>query len=186
MRLFALACGVALLAALWRGPALHAYPSGPPPATTGGFGEGTCVKCHDSNELNVGQRRNLGELKLAGFPPAYEPGKSYGVTVELTQAQDSGVWGFQLAARAAQGGAQAGELRPMDAHTRVAVEKGVQYVQHTADGTFFATFEFNWVAPVAAVGPVAIHVAGNAANGDVSPKGDYIYTASLTIPPAAK
>jgi hypothetical protein len=179
------AAGLLCLVVVMRAPvSVHAYPAGPPPATTGGFGEATCVKCHDSFELNAGKALGRGELTLSGFPKSYTPGQSYAVTVDLTQAQENGVWGFQLAARTAGAGAQAGDLKPMSAHTRVAIEKGVQYVQHTADGNFFGTFEFIWVAPTIVVGDVTVNVAGNAANGDVSPKGDYIYATSLTIPAA--
>ena len=46
---------------------LLAYPDGPDPKLTGGFGERTCVKCHQGNALNAGrslggtvQRRPLG------------------------------------------------------------------------------------------------------------------------------
>jgi hypothetical protein len=180
------AVGPLILMLAVRGPvSVEAYPAGPPPATTGGFGEATCVKCHDSNELNAGKTLGLGDLTLSGFPTSYRPGQSYPVTIELTQAQASGVWGFQLSTRTASAGNQAGELKPMSAHTRVAAEKGVQYVQHTADGTFFGTFEFTWVAPAAPVGDVTVSVAGNAANGDASPKGDYIYATSITMSPAA-
>lgn len=163
----------------------RAYPIGPPPGVTGGFGEDTCVKCHNSFELNAGRAQHLGDVVVSGLPKQYRPGESYAVSVALTHSQDSGVWGFQFAARVREDGAQAGQLKPIDAHTQVASDKGVQYMEHTADGTFFNSFGFTWVAPANVSGDVIIHVAGNAANGDASPGGDYIYSTSITIPVAS-
>src|SRR5207247_2456323 len=42
-------------------------------------------------------------------------------------------------------------------------------------------FEVNWVAPPTAVGELVVNAAGNAANGDASPVGDYIYATSLSV-----
>jgi len=163
----------------------RAYPIGPPPGVTGGFGEDTCVKCHNSFELNAGRAQRLGDVVVSGLPKEYRPGETYAVNVRLTHSQDQGVWGFQFAARVGEGGAQAGQLKPIDAHTQVASDKGIQYAQHTADGTFFDAFAFTWIAPASASGDVVVHVVGNAANGDASPVGDYIYSTSITIPAAS-
>src|SRR5262249_13884214 len=48
----------------------------------------------------------------------------------------------------------------------------------TADGT---EWTFDWIAPNADVGPVTFYAAGNAANGDDIPLGDYIYTTIASI-----
>ena len=63
-------------------------------------------------------------------------------------------------------------------------EKGIQYIEHTRDGIDFNVFDFTWVAPSSSVGEVIMHAAGNAADGDLTPEGDYIYTTSATVPPA--
>lgn len=161
---------------------IRAYPAGAPPAVTGGFGEETCAKCHNTYELNAGRSSGLGDLAVSGLPEQYQPGKTYPVKVEVAHTQDRAAWGFQLAARLKESGAQAGELKPMDASTQILSEKGIQYVEHTADGIFSNVFEFNWVAPDSPVGDVIVNVVGNAANGDASPTGDYIYSTSVTIP----
>ena len=47
------------------------------------------------------------------------------------------------------------------------------------------SFEFDWTPPATASGDVVIYVAGNAANGDLQPTGDHIYTATYTLSQAA-
>ena len=160
---------------------LRAYPRGAPPAMTGGFGEETCVNCHNTNPLNIGRDEKLGDLIVTGLPKEYEHGKTYPVKVELTHMQDGGAWGFELATRT-KDGAQAGNLEPgSDGRTQVLTEKGIQYATHTADGIFSNVFELNWVAPPVPVGEVIVNVTGNTADGDASPVGDYIYASSVTL-----
>jgi hypothetical protein len=160
---------------------LHAYPKGAPPGKTGGFGEQTCNECHDSYALNAGRAAGLGDLVVTGFPKEYKPGETYAIKVEVTQQQDSGAWGFELATRARDTRAQAGTLKPIDSHTQILSMDNIDYITHTAEGTFSNVFEFNWVAPSTAVGEIAVNTAANAANGDASPVGDYIYSTSVTI-----
>jgi hypothetical protein len=160
-----------------------AYPAGPPAGVTGGFGEDTCVACHDSYELNAGRLAGLGDLIVSGVPAAYRPGQAYRVKVELTHTEARAAWGFQLSARLSASGAQAGELKPVDGTTRVLVDKGIQYIEHTNEGIFSNVFEFEWTAPTEAGSEVVLHVAGNAADGDGSSVGDYIYAKSITISP---
>ena len=162
---------------------IRAYPGGPPPGVTGGFGERTCNQsgCHNTFTLNEGRTSGLGDLVISGLPEQYEPGKSYSVKVTITHTEGREAWGFQLAARAKQTGAQAGELKATDGNTQTLVEKGIQYIEHTLGGTNSEVFEFNWVAPGSPAGDVIIHAAGNAADGSLSPDGDYIYSTSATI-----
>jgi len=172
-----------VLAVSFVATSIRAYPSGPPPGVTGGFGERTCSQkgCHDSYELNAGKSLGLGDVLISDFPKQYQPGMTYPIQVTITHTQDREVWGFQLAARVKEAGAQAGELQPMDANTQIVPEKGIQYIEHTLEGTHSNVFEFNWVAPSSPVGDIILHAAGNAGDGSLSPDGDYIYSASATI-----
>jgi hypothetical protein len=163
---------------------LRAYPKGAPPGRTGGFGEGTCVECHVSYDLNDGRTKGLGDLVVTGFPKEYKPGETYPIKVEVTQMQDSGVWGFELATRAKDTRAQAGTLKPADTTTQIESDSNIDYITHTAEGTFSNTFTFTWVAPAMAVGEIVVSAAANAANGDASPVGDYIYSTSLSLVPS--
>ena len=163
---------------------VSAHPIGPPPGVTGVAGEETCVMCHNSYELNAGREERLGDLKVTGLPERYEAGKSYPVTVELTHVEDRSLWGFQISARTA-GGMQAGHLKPINSHTQLVTQDGLEYVGHTMEGNESNVFELTWVAPEAVAGDVLVGVTGNAADGDTSEHGDFIYAASITIPPAA-
>jgi len=163
---------------------LHAYPKGAPPGVTGGFGEGTCQECHDSYALNAGRAQGLGDVVLTGFPKEYKPGEMYPIKVDVTHQQDGGAWGFQLTTRASDTHAQAGTLKPNDAHTQILSMQNIDYITHTAEGTFSNVFEFSWVAPAAPAGEIVVNAAANAANGDASPVGDYIYSTSLSMSPS--
>lgn len=160
-----------------------AYRTGPDPAKTGGFGEMTCHQtgCHVSFELNAGKAKGLGDLVISGLPTQYEPGRVYPIKLAVTHTEGRGYWGFQLAARVKDTGAQAGELKPIDGGTQMVDEKGIQYIEHTLNGIAANTFEFNWVAPASPAGEVIVHASGNAGDGDDSPEGDYIYNTSLSV-----
>lgn len=155
----------------------------PPAGFTGGFGEGTCAFCHIGNDVNAYD----GYVRLEGLPEAYEPGREYVLTVELSAAETT-VAGFQLSARVSEGpgrGDDAGALTPVDGRTMVSDSLGVSYlhqseagsVTHDPDG---ALWSFAWSAPTTAR-PVAIHVAANSGNGDESPLGDLVYTTRVVV-----
>lgn len=167
------------------------YPADPPPAHTGGFGEPTCHACHFEAEPN----QPGGRLDLTGLPESYEPGASYTLTLVLTRPGQQAA-GFQLAARVASGpraGAQAGTLQTLDERTQntTAGEKRVQYLHHTEKGTALlspdtARWTFRWTAPPDSAAPaggdtVVFHIVANAADGDLSPFGDLIYTTTRKI-----
>jgi len=157
------------------------YPEAPPPAHTGGFGEPTCRACHFDGELNV----EGGGLTLDGIPAAYRPGERYRITIALRRGEMKR-GGFQLAARFAEGaaaGRQAGSLRAPDERVKVTegTTGGVQYASQTRPGIQLSeagriAWVVEWTAPSSASGPVVFHAAANAANGDESQFGDFIYT----------
>jgi len=162
---------------------IRAYPGGPPPGVTGGFGERTCNQsgCHNTFALNEGRTSGLGDLVISGVPEQYQPGMTYSVKVTITHTEGRDAWGFQLAARVKESGAQAGEFKPTDGTTQTLLEKGIQYIEHTLEGTNSNVFELNWAAPSSSTGEIVLHAAGNAADGSLSPDGDYIYSTSATI-----
>jgi len=178
---------LALLAALMASVplAVSAYREGPLPAMTGGFGEKTCHTCHFDNRLND----RLGSVRLEGVLPAYVPGREYTLTVIVHRAGIKRA-GFELAVRFADGADkshQAGTLRPADGRTQMAAAPGssIQYIQHNKPGSDLAgpdegRWTVLWAAPSPPAGRVIFTLAGNAANGDASALGDFIYTTSLT------
>jgi len=171
--------------------ALSLYKDGPPPAHTGGFGEPTCRECHSDAGLN----EPGGELSIAGAPPVYQPGRTYQLDIVLRRAGMLRA-GFQLAARFAEGdatGTSAGLLTPGDGRSKVIWDtlSHVAYVEHTQAGTALrgdaGRWTVGWTAPAGnARGVVEFDVAGNAANDDDSPLGDFIYTHALRVAPARR
>jgi hypothetical protein len=156
------------------------FKAGPPPAHTGGFGEPTCRQCHFDNALN----EPGGTLTLDGVPATYLPGAAYELTVTLRREGMLRA-GFQLAARFADGDSTArpaGRFLPADARTAVVWDTTthVPYIEHTEAGTAVsdaaARWAFRWTAPARPRRAVVFHLAGNAANDDDSPLGDFIYT----------
>ena len=162
-----------------------AFRDGPLPAFTGGFNEPTCTQCHFDNPPNAPG----GTLRIEGVPPTYTPGRQYALTVSLARPGLTH-GGFELASRFAEGqlaGRQAGVLSAPDARTRIihSIDRTVQYAQHTRVGAEGAVGEarwrVEWTAPDRGHGDVTFHVAANASNGDESPLGDFIYTASQVV-----
>jgi hypothetical protein len=167
----------------------RAFVDGPPPATTGGFGEENCRKCHFDFELNDA----TGSLRLEGLPESYSPGELYTITIHLAHPKlERG--GFEIAARFAAGektGNQAGSLESIDERTTIVSDKdgSIQYARHTRTGSAppakgAMNWSIRWRAPVGPAGTVVFNAAANAANFDESPLGDYPYTFEFKTRPA--
>jgi hypothetical protein len=147
-------------------------------------GNDTCVNCHASYDLNSGD----GSLDLLDVPGSFTPGATYTLTVRLADPGQSR-WGFQLTVLDDEDPlAQGGALVVIDSdHTQMTEDIfGTEdYLMHTEDGTYEgapgpATWSFDWVAPET-VPSVTFYLAGNAADGDHSPSGDYIYAVHATV-----
>ena len=142
----------------------------------------TCHECHWDNPVNDPP----GSLTVSGVPPTYTPGEAYTITVSVSHPLAKRT-GFELSARFEEQdnrAGMAGRLRATDGRTRVVGEQSVSYIVQTEDGSRPAPAQtspwtFEWTAPTSA-GTVVFHTAANAANGDASPLGDYVYTASAT------
>ena len=164
---------------------VFAFSFGPPEEKTGAPNEGTCAdaNCHTGNDLNVPG----GSLMLT-IPETYEPNQVYEIIVGLARDGQSR-WGFEMTALDGNG-VGAGSFETADVATTQLKEKGgKQYIMHTTEGSAQGTNDENqwtlkWTAPDADVGPIIFYAAGNAANGDFTPAGDYIYTTQAeSIPP---
>jgi hypothetical protein len=115
-------------------------------------------------------------------PATYVPGQVYPLKISVSHPGQTR-WGFELSARFANSGQQAGKLVSTDQMTQVKESDNIQYIEHTLAGTRAETvngpveFQFNWVAPESSNEMVLFNAAGNAANNSNSPAGDFIYTA---------
>ena len=178
----------ALLATSMKLVASHAaYPDGAPPGFSGGFKEDSCHACHFHQDLNAPG----GRVSIDDVPPQFLPGKSYTLTIALTR-DGMKLAGFQLAARFKEDGAQAGTLASgrQDAE-RVAIGKEglIQYAGQKKAGSTItesgaAKWTVEWTAP-AGGGTVVFYVAANAADGNGSADGDFVYTATVESAPGA-
>jgi uncharacterized protein (TIGR03437 family) len=178
---------------------LLSYEPGAPPRHSGGPfpGELSCTEsdCH-------GGIANSGtgsvSISINGMPLneyRYKPGET--VPVAVTVMDPTKVrWGFEITARHSNGCQQAGSFFSSAADPFVIVQQDtaapapcpearIQFPTHafpkgTAGG---GTFELNWTAPPADVGPIVFAAAGNAANGNNGNDGDLIYTTNGTVQP---
>jgi hypothetical protein len=173
-----------LLATSMRLAASHEYPDGAPPGFSGGFKEDSCTACHFSFDLN----QSPGRLVIEGVPAKFTPGEKYTLTVILTRPEMKRA-GFQLTARFKDSGLQAGALASGAEQTsRIGVEAsgGIQYANQKKEGASVSAenvrWTIEWTAPSGSA-PVVFHVSANAADGDGTTNGDYIYTASVESTP---
>lgn len=178
---------------------LFALSVGPDPRHTGAPGDQTCARsgCHTGTVLNAGGGRV--ELQLPGGM-TYVPGQKQRITVVITDTNAS-TWnyGFQASARLGSNEAngQAGTFSLVgrdvilctDGRERTTAacpsSAPLEFISHGDASNRTGRFEFDWTAPATDVGPVRLFVAGNAANGNGSATGDRIYTANVTLTPAA-
>lgn len=160
-------------------PGIAVYPEHLPGGFTGGFGEETCHTCHFDYPMNPRD----GSLAIKGLPEQYMPNRKYAIVVSVSR-KNLGQAGFQLSSRFEDGG-QAGSLKPDS--DRIAFTKAsndIEYLQHSLSGSKvnnqpFAEWNITWIAPDS--GKVIINIAANAANGDASAFGDYIYIRQIEI-----
>jgi hypothetical protein len=170
----------AVLANTMRLVASHAsYAEGAPPGFSGGFKEETCHACHFHAEPNSGP----GRVAIEGVPARFTAGERYALIVTLTRAGMKRA-GFQFTSRSKDSGAQAGTLAPgPDDRNRVGIDLlgGIQYAGQRKEGASVdaadaVRWTIQWTAPDGG-GPVVFNVAANAADGNESADGDFVYTA---------
>ena len=175
-------CGLFLLFFVASGSSAFAFSSGPPDEKTGAPNEANCTQCHLGNELDASD----GSLMLT-IPETYVPSEVYTIVVNLSRVGQSR-WGFEMTALDANG-TRAGSFAADDAaNTQLAEANSKQYIKHTTIGTAQGTndahsWEFQWAAPDADIGPITFYAAGNAANNDFGTTGDYIYTTQAESTP---
>jgi hypothetical protein len=174
---------VLLLSPLGMAVLLFGYRDGPPPASTGGFGEPSCHSCHFDNPLS----ESSDSLTIEA-PERFEAGKTYLITVGIVHEGMKNS-GFQLSSRFSDSGGQAGVLRPLDSTTGLAANESdsISYIQHTREGQRLTQddrgeWRFQWDAPMR-LAPVIMHLAANAGNHDDSEFGDSVHTRELAILP---
>lgn len=161
------------------------YQDGAPVGRTNAPGEMTCNdgNCHFGNSLNSGTGNLAVELLRNGSAVSkYSPGETYTVKVELTD-QNMNAAGYQLTALD-DSNERAGTFQA-SGNSQIQMGRNRQYLTHTSPATSFEgntqTWELTWEAPTSDKGAVTFYAAGNAANGNGRPTGDFIYASSDTV-----
>lgn len=161
---------------------VSASAAGPSPSHTRAPGEASCTACHSDFAENSG----TGSITISGIPANYRSNQAYTVTATVSQA-DAVIFGFQLTAVDSSGVAAGSFSLPVQNPPQMQILHGIvdgnvrQYVEHTLDGIIPSQFgtrswTFTWTAPALRKGKIGFYAAGNGANSDGSPSGDYIYT----------
>ncbi len=151
-------------------------------------GETSCNTsgCHNGNLVNSGGGSILIDAPtMTGWE--YIPSQVYPINVTVAKTGVS-LFGFGFEALRSTG-ANGGMLSITNAvQTRIltAVISGNvrTNVVHKLNGGAtpnLHTFTFNWTAPVTGTGDITFYAAGNAANGNGSTSGDFIYTTSQIV-----
>ena len=114
------------------------------------------------------------------IPEIYIPNEVYTIVVNLSRAGQSR-WGFEMTVLDADGERAGSFAADAAANTQLSETNAKQYIKHTTIGTAQSTndahsWEFQWTAPDADIGPITFYTAGNASDGDGGTTGDYIYT----------
>ena len=149
---------------------------------TGGFGEESCHSCHFDYDLN----QPGGELLINGIPDSFESGKEYSIQIAVKRQNVSRA-GFQMTSRF-EDSTQAGSfILPANLTTTPEIDNEITYVQHgvneveaEGDGK---TWKLRWIAPNQTDKKIIFNIAANAANGDASEFGDWIYVEEIITEP---
>ncbi|MEZ5307737.1 MAG: choice-of-anchor V domain-containing protein [Pyrinomonadaceae bacterium] len=162
------------------GSKVMAFSSGPPLSVTNAPGEGNCTACHSDFPINSGG----GGVAFSNVPETYTPGQSYEISVTTTQSNTI-AFGFQMTALGPDGSVAGSFTLPKQTPNQLQIAIGQieghprDYVMHTEfglSGSGSRTWTFTWNAPSTDIGDVNFYVASNAADGDGSSSGDFIYT----------
>jgi hypothetical protein len=164
------------------GTKAYQFSSDPMLGMTGAPGENDCSLCH-ANTVNSGTGKV--EITFNNGSNSYESGKTYPVTVKVTQSGIS-KFGFEITSVVSSSTSTgAGTFASTTADVGVASQSGKSYANQLVSATTSGsgTFTFNWTAPATSQGDITFYAAGNAANGNRNSTGDNIYTSSLTVTP---
>lgn len=181
MRLLYRLAGAGLAVGLVLLPSLaQTYAGGAPPNWNGAPGSnGTCVACHSGADVNSG----TGAVTLAA-PATFAPGDTLELVVAVdntTEPNPERRQGFLISVHDAASGEHAGQLVVLDPMTTQPAQGDENFLTQTPVGSTVAEWAMQWVAPEDAPDSVTVYVAANAANGNGSPSGDFIYTTTAAL-----
>ena len=158
------------------------FSSQPPLGHSGADNNHYCNDCHSTNPLNV----IGGSVELTGLPTdGYVSGTKYSLSLKSTHsAADRKRWGFTIEAR--NGLNQAvGTFGSTNANAAInGNELSHLNAVSTASQSTFTYDNLSWTAPANPTGNdqnITFYFVGNAANGNGSSSGDFLYTGTKVI-----
>jgi hypothetical protein len=161
---------------------IFALSGGPADGRTGSPADSlkTCndTGCHNSFTLNSGKA-----TFSISAPDNYTLGEVVPITISFSNSTTA-KHGFELSALDAND-KHVGTFSSVDGKTQTS---NGNYIKHTSAGSSQsgnASWNVNWTAPAIGQGVVTFYAAGNEANFDFTPQGDYIYTTTEQISAAA-
>lgn len=167
---------------------LVGFQSGPPSYMTGAPGNADCTVCHFSFALNSGAGLGIALFDVVGPETTLDiaGGGSASIVASFPMTTRP-IHGFEMTAR---DGADA----PFVSSFAGAWDPGTfggnsqlafgdpEYVSHTMSGSQQTSWTVGWIPDAAPpAGPMTIYAAGNAANGNGAPIGDYVFTAKHSV-----
>lgn len=161
------------------------------------------VGCHVGTAVNGGG----GNVVISTTTNnTYTPGQKQTLTITITDSA-ARRYGFQMTARPTSDlttqagtftpGAKQGVLCASASLSDAGASRSgaacpsnrpLEFIEHTYQApneTLTNTITVDWTAPSSSVGPITVYVSANAANGNGNEMGDHIYTANITLQPAA-
>src|SRR3990167_4530757 len=158
---------------------LFAYSGGPLDGYTNSPADGkTCTQCHNSYPLDSG----TATLSITTTPSSYTAGETLSISISFGNSSTV-KHGFELSALDANNN-HVGTFSSVDGDGNTQTSNG-DYIKHTSAGSSQsgnASWSVYWTAPSSEVqNPVTFYAAGNEANGDATPQGDYIYTKTAQV-----
>jgi len=163
------------------------FSSGPFSGLSGAPGDGDCTQCHGSFPLNSGVAAGIATFDVTPTPETTVSGNP--ITLDVGFPTTTRMrHGFEATVRDSTGttgtAGFTGNFTLTDpANTTFALfGSDPTYVTHNSSGSFQSSWSVDW-APDASTpsGPITVYAAGNAANGNGSSSGDYIFTTSAKI-----
>jgi hypothetical protein len=143
-----------------------------PPFNYTGADGSTCAQCHGN--LNNGG----GQVTTSGLPVGqYAEGQSYDFSITIAHPETRGRWGFAITARDTDH-QPVGSFSTTNPNAALNINELSHFNAVHQTGTSFTYDRLKWTAPVqptAAQKTVTFYYIANAANGDGSTTGDFIY-----------
>ncbi len=171
---------LALLGYIWSGHSEGAGSIQGQDRTGSPLSQNYCVQCHSGGDFDLSIETFL--IDEAGDTIVeYKPKTKYQFALNL-EAAGAGGFGFQAVTLDSLN-AFVGEFGTPPDGTQLTVLDGRSYFEHSRTSSA-GEFVIEWTSPAAGTGPVSIHIAGNAVNGNSSTGGDKPDTTSLILPEA--